>query len=111
MKYKLVLRNTETLVEELIIKSDSIKTLVNHVRDNSIYKSKYENGFPFYVITLYNRVRREIVIGNNEISGINLTGTIRSRDDHRYDYVIQNVDPDDWFRYCCDIEELRKYDG
>ena len=71
MKHKLLLKNTETLVTELIIKSDDIKSLINYVRDNSIYKDNYAYGFPLYMITLYNNVRKEIVIGNNEVSGIN----------------------------------------
>lgn len=108
MKYKLLLKNTETLVTELIIKSDDIKTLINHVRDNSIYKDEYSNGFPFYMITLYNRIRKEIIIGNNEISGINFEGTMRSRDDHEYDYIISNVEPEDWFNYCRGIQDIVK---
>lgn len=108
MKYKLVLKNTETLITEYIIKSDSIKSLVNHVRDNSIYKDKYKNGWPFYLTTLYNRTRKEIVIGNNEVSGINFMGTIRSRDDHKYDYIISNVSPEDWLEYCHGLQDVVK---
>ena len=106
MKYKLLLKNTETLVTEHIIKSDSIKVLVNHVRDNSIYKDNYAYGFPLYMITFYNNVRKEIVIGNNEVSGINFMGTIRSRDDHKYDYIISNVSPEDWLKYCSGLQEV-----
>lgn len=108
MKYKLSKKNTETLVTELIIKSDDIKSLINHVRDNSIYKDNYAYGFPLYMITLYNSVRKEIVIGNNEVSGINFTGTIRSRDDHEYDYIISNVYPEDWLEYCSGLQDVVK---
>ena len=108
MKYKLSKKNTETLVTELIIKSDDIKSLINHVRDNSIYKDNYENGFPLYMITIYNSVREELVIGNNEVSGLNLTGTIRSRDDHEYDYIISNVSQDDWADYMYELQNTLK---
>ena len=108
MKYKLSKRNTETLVTELIIKSNDIKSLINHVKNNSIYRDKYVFGFPFYMITLYNSVRREIVIGNNEVSGINFMGTIRSMDDHEYDYIISNVSPEDWLEYCHGLQDVVK---
>lgn len=96
------------MVTELIIKSDDIKTLINHVRDNSIYKDKYTDGWSFYMITIYNEVRKEIVIGNNIVSGINLEGTIHSRDDHEYDYIISNVSPDDWLEYCRGVQDVVK---
>ena len=108
MKYKLSKRNAETLVQEHILKSDSIKSLINHVKYNSIYKDNYAYGFPLYMITLYNSVRKEIVIGNNEVSGINFTGTIRSRDDHEYDYIISNVYPEDWLEYCSGLQDVVK---
>ena len=108
MKYKLSKRNTETLVQEHILKSDNIEYLVNHVRHNSIYKDKDPYGWPFYMITIYNPVRKEIVIGNNIVSGINMEGTIYSRDDHKYDYIINNVSPDDWLEYCHGQQDVVK---
>ena len=52
--------------------------------------------------------KKEIVIGNNIVSGINLEGTIHSRDDHEYDYIISNVYPDDWLEYCRGLQDVVK---
>lgn len=99
MKYKLYLRNTETMLDELIKESNSIGELFEHVKDNSIYKDKFANGWPYYLVRHHNEVRKEIVIGNNVIQGLNYHGTLRSVDDHKYDYIITNVDKDDYVNY------------
>ena len=99
MKYRLYLRHTETMLEEFIKESDSIGELFEHVKENSIYKDRFKHGWPYYLVRHHNEVRKEIIIGNNVIEGLNLHGTIRSVDDHKYDYIIKNVDKDDYVDY------------
>lgn len=108
MKHKLSKKNTDSMIYEYIKESDSIEELIRYVEYNSIYRSKFNGCWPFYMITLYNDSRKEIVIGNNEVSGLNFTGTIRSRDDHEYDYVIQTVYVDDWLEYCRGVQDVVK---
>ena len=108
MKYKLSKKNVDSMIYEYIKESDSIEELIRYVEYNSIYRSKFNDCWSFYMITLYNDSRKEIVIGNNEVSRINFTGTIRSRDDHEYDYVIQTVYLDDWLEYCRGVQDVVK---
>lgn len=103
MKYKLYKKNTDSMIYEYIKESDSIEELIRYVEYNSIYRSKFNGCWP-----LYNDSRKEIVIGNNEVSGLNFTGTIRSRDDHEYDYVIQTVYVNDWLEYCRGVQDVVK---
>lgn len=99
MKHKLYIRNTESLIEEFIKESDSIGELFEHVKENSIYTNEFNNRWPYHLVRHHNEVRKEIVIGNNVIEGINFSGTMRSVDDHKYDYIITNVDKDDYVKY------------
>lgn len=79
------------MLDEFIKESDSYGDLVNHVRDTSIYSEHFKDAWPMYMIQILNEVRSEVIIGHNEVSGINFSGTIRSLDDHKYDYVIKGV--------------------
>lgn len=99
MKHKLYIRNTESLIEEFIKESDSISELVKHVVENSIYKDEFKNYCPYHLVRHHNEVRKEIIIGNNVIEGLNFHGTLRSVDDHKYDYIITDVDKDEYVKY------------
>lgn len=94
MKYKLYLRNvnTDPTDDEFIKESDSYTDLVDHVKNTSIYNEHFKNGWPMNLIQILNEVRNEVIIGHNKYSDANLHGTIRSLDDHKYDYVITGVD-------------------